>query len=118
MHICVQSHGGVMRNRLMASLAVLTALALAFSGCSGKGGDGASTTTSTSQSSSTSPSATPSPSSSSSSASSSSSSSTGGPANHPPAGSLSVLVNGTTAKFTLTASDADGDAPPGFLFFG
>ena len=104
-----------MRIGLLACLAVLC---LAFAGCSGSGGkSGTSSSTSHSASHSSSSSSSTSASASPSTSSSSSSTSTA-PANHAPVGSISVIVNGTSAKFNLTGSDEDQDTLVWDLAFG
>lgn len=82
-------------------VAALLLIALAFAGCADKGKDDDQEPT-TSSSSTTTTSA-PSP--------------TAAP-NQPPAGSISVAVNGTQATFNLTGSDPDDDALTWNLTFG
>src|SRR5687768_9184834 len=104
-----------MRN--LAFLAILTISAMALAGCSDDGGgDGDSTSSSSSTSrSSTSASST---SASSSGTTSASTTSTGPAANTPPTGSVSAVVNGTNATFSLTGTDADGEDLSWELDFG
>jgi len=101
----------------LALVACLTVLMLAFAGCSGKG-SGSSSSTTTSHTTSSSTSSSSSASSSSSHSTSSSSSTAPAPANHPPTGAVSVAVNGTSAKFSLSGSDADQDTIVWDLAFG
>jgi hypothetical protein len=103
--------------RLTAVLALACLLALAFAGCSGKDKDGGTSSSSTSSSHSSS-SATTTSASSSSTSHSSSSTSTGPQPNRAPTGSISALVNGTLATFTLNGTDPDGDALTWHLAFG
>lgn len=100
--------------RLLGILACLVLATVAFAGCSDQPSDDpASSSTSGSPTSASTTS-----SSSRSTTTSSTSTSSAAAANHPPVGSLSVLVNGTSARFELNGSDADGDALSWTLEFG
>jgi PKD repeat protein len=107
--------------RLTALLATLTILTLAFAGCSDGGGDGdgeTSSSTSTTQAGSGSASSSSSGTKSSTGTGSATATGTGSASNEAPTGTVSASVNGTNATFTLTGSDADGDALTWELDFG
>lgn len=100
---------------MRAALAVLLLLTALLAGCAdgGKGGDGDAT------SSSTTTSGIPVPTGSGTSSSSTSATGTTGPAaNNPPTGSIAAAINGTSVRFNMTGSDADGDALSWTLAFG
>lgn len=104
---------------MRALLAVLLLLTLAFAGCASKGGGGgdddpAGTGTSTESSSKSGTGSR-----SGTGTGSSTATSTGpGEGNQAPTATASVVVNGTSANFTLDGSDPDGDALSWELSFG
>jgi hypothetical protein len=103
--------------RLQALLALLTMFALAFAGCAGEtgGDDGddvqpSATQTTTQAATSTTSASTP--------TSASSTTTAQPPTNKPPTGSITAVVDGLNASFSLTGSDPDGDTVVWDLDFG
>jgi hypothetical protein len=100
----------------LAPLALCLLLsAMLLSGCFGGDGDGEETPTTTTSSTTT---TTSSGTTTTTSSSTTTTTPPPPPANNPPTGSISAVVNGTTATFTLTGTDQDGDALTWALAFG